>query len=174
VQVFESLGKFWNWILIFPGPAESFGNFLYLKYTLFLSLYCFGNIFMFVLSLKDVYFLFLFTVKPSPQPTAVPSRWFNTVRTSTGTWAVALGQDICRNSVVDIQCQMLDGSPISRAQQTVHCQPLVGVYCRNNEQRLRNNTCHDFRFRFLCSDIARPGIREQLRHGSSLILPLFS
>ncbi|XP_048581153.1 peroxidasin isoform X2 [Nematostella vectensis] len=95
-----------------------------------------------------------------PDPTVSPpssrrwSEWSYTVRTVTGSWAVSLGSPLCPQSVVDIQCELADGSPVETSGQVVHCQPLLGVYCRNKEQR--SGKCKDFRFRFACSDIPRP------------------
>ena len=80
-----------------------------------------------------------------------------TVRKPTGSWAVALNGNLCSTSVMDIECQRADGSAAQLTGQVIHCKELVGVYCRNTEQTRPNKICDDYRFRFLCSNIERPG-----------------
>ena len=84
------------------------------------------------------------------------SDWVYTVRKSTGSWAVAKAGDLCPGSVVDVECQLADGSPAKLAGQVIHCKERIGVYCRNSEQLGNDPVCADFRFRFLCADIEKP------------------
>lgn len=58
---------------------------------------------------------------------------------------------------MDIECQLADGSPTQSSGQVIHCKERVGVYCRNREQAGDKNVCMDYRFRFLCSSIEKPG-----------------
>ena len=85
------------------------------------------------------------------------SAWVYTVRKATGTWAVSLAGDLCSSSVMDIECQRADGSSVQLGGQVIHCKERIGVYCRNSEQRGDNKICADYRFRFLCSSIEKPG-----------------
>ena len=85
------------------------------------------------------------------------SDWVHTVRTSTGTWAVAFDKEVCSTSIVNIECRHADGSPLAQAPQVVHCKPLIGFYCRNREQVNPEEKCKDYKFRFLCSNIPKPG-----------------
>lgn len=101
--------------------------------------------------------------QPSPHQTFGSwSDWVYTVRKSTGSWAVAKAGDLCPGSVVDVECQLADGSPAKLAGQVIHCKERIGVYCRNSEQLGNDPVCADFRFRFLCADIEKPH-----PHGSS-------
>ena len=70
---------------------------------------------------------------------------------------MALNGDLCSTSVMDIECQRADGSAAQLTGQVIHCKERVGVYCRNTEQTGPNKICDDYRFRFLCSNIERPG-----------------
>lgn len=70
---------------------------------------------------------------------------------------MALNGDLCSTSVMDIECQRADGSAAHLTGQVIHCKERVGVYCRNTEQTGPNKICDDYRFRFLCSNIERPG-----------------
>ena len=70
---------------------------------------------------------------------------------------MALNGDLCSTSVMDIECQRSDGSAAQLTGQVIHCKEHVGVYCRNTEQTGPKKICDDYRFRFLCSNIERPG-----------------
>lgn len=85
------------------------------------------------------------------------SGWVYTIRKPTGTWAISLTGDLCSSSVMDIECQLADGSSVQLAGQVIHCKERIGIYCRNSEQIAGKQTCADYRFRFLCSTIEKPG-----------------
>lgn len=85
------------------------------------------------------------------------SDWEYTVRKPTGSWAVSIAGNMCPSSVMDIECQRTDGSSTQLTGQVIHCKERVGVYCRNSEQAGDNEICGDYRFRFLCSSIEKPG-----------------
>ena len=70
---------------------------------------------------------------------------------------MALNGGLCSTAVMDIECQRADGAAAQLPGQVIHCKERVGVYCRNTEQTGPNKICDDYRFRFLCSNIERPG-----------------
>jgi len=84
------------------------------------------------------------------------SDWAYTVKKPTGSWAVSIAGDMCPSSVMDIECQLADGSSTQLTGQVIHCKERVGVYCRNSEQTRDSEICADYRFRFLCARIEKP------------------
>ena len=78
---------------------------------------------------------------------------------------------MCPSSVMDIECQRADGSPTQMKGQVIHCKELVGVYCRNSEQAGDDEICADYRFRFLCSNIDKPGeFNVYLKYSGTLLV----